>query len=84
MPRRISAVDHKYAGRQLKKGEPFECDARDLKIMLALGRIVPEEAAPAQAAAAPSAIGPAPTRTQEYATRDMTADGSRRRRAKAA
>lgn len=46
MPQRISASSHEYAGRQLAKGDPFECEAAHVTLLLALGRIVPEKGEP--------------------------------------
>lgn len=43
MPKRISKVAHEYAGRQLSKGDEFECEQQDIPLMSALGRIEPEE-----------------------------------------
>lgn len=43
MPRRISAIEHEYAGARLKQGDAFECEENDLRFMLASGRIVPEK-----------------------------------------
>lgn len=43
---RISKTDHEYAGRQLKAGERFECEAQHVGLLLTLGRIEPEVGEP--------------------------------------
>lgn len=66
MPRsveRVSAVEHEYAGRRLKVGEAFQCDAIDVELLLALGRIKPERGERGY-------VEPEP---QTYTTRAMTA-----------
>lgn len=40
---RISKVDHEYGGRQLKAGERFDCEPQHVWLLLAIGRITPEE-----------------------------------------
>jgi hypothetical protein len=43
MPERISKVAHEYAGRQLSKGDKFECEEQHVNLLLAIGRLEPEE-----------------------------------------
>ena len=43
MPLRISKTVHQYAGRIVQAGEEFDVEQRFVPVLLALGRIVPEE-----------------------------------------
>lgn len=43
MPERTSKVAHEYAGRQLTAGERFEVEPQHVVLLLAIGRIEPEE-----------------------------------------
>jgi hypothetical protein len=40
---RTSKTTHEYAGRVLSKGDMFECEQQDIPLLLAIGRIEPEE-----------------------------------------
>lgn len=68
MQERISKVAHEYAGRKLTVGEVFECAPRDVKLLLALGRIEPEEGEPGYVERDMTAGN-----AGEYRTRDMNA-----------
>jgi len=43
MPTRISKTTHEYAGRVLSKGDEFEVEQEHIPLLLAIGRIEPEE-----------------------------------------
>lgn len=43
MPDRISKTEHEYAGRRLSKGDMFHVEQQDIPLLLAIGRIEPEE-----------------------------------------
>lgn len=43
MPERTSKTFHKYGGQYLEPDQKFEVRSKDVKLMLALGRIHPEE-----------------------------------------
>lgn len=40
---RISKAEHEYGGRRLKVGDRFHVEPKDVELLLALGRIEPEE-----------------------------------------
>lgn len=70
MPTRISKTQHEYPyGHRRKVGEAFEVDQKDVDLLLALGRIEPEQAIVSHDG---SAI--------EYQTRAMSADAPREKR----
>ena len=73
MPQRISAAPHEYAGRQYQVGDPFDCEAQDVALLLAIGRIAPEAGEPGYVDRDLTAAAPAP-----YATRDMAAARTKR------
>lgn len=43
---RISKTDHEYAGVKLTAGDRFNVEPQDVRLLLVLGRIEPEEGEP--------------------------------------
>lgn len=43
MPKRMSRIAQEYSGRAVAVGERFEVEAQDVSLLLAIGRIEPEE-----------------------------------------
>lgn len=74
MPERVSKVEHEYAGRRLKVGERFDCEPQHVAMMLAIGRVEPEEGEPGYVGRDLQAGGPT-----NYMTRDLQAAPPRRR-----
>ena len=65
MPERISKIAHEYGGRHLTVGELFDADAKDIRLLLLLGRIEPEQGEPGFETRDLFAGEPAPVRPRD-------------------